>query len=166
MTTITNNIPQVGIIMGSSSDWEVMKSTADILNDFSIPYEARVISAHRAPKTLMQYAESAEVRGLKIIIAGAGMAAHLPGVTAAFTHLPVIGVPIDSSTLGGQDALYAIVQMPPGIPVMTMAIGKPGAKNAALSAIAMLSLNDLELREKLLKFRKNQTDKVIQTQLV
>src|SRR5207244_2945402 len=139
--------PLVGLIMGSESDWETMSQAADMLALLQIPYEARVISAHRAPDLLLEYAASAESRGLKIIIAGAGGAAHLAGVTAARTLLPVLGVPIKCSTLDGLDSLLSIVQMPKGIPVGTLAIGPSGAANAALFAAAILALNDPALCE-------------------
>jgi 5-(carboxyamino)imidazole ribonucleotide mutase len=155
----------VGVIMGSKSDWETMKHAADTLQQFQVPYEARVISAHRAPDLLMEYASSAEGRGLQVIIAGAGGAAHLAGVTAAKTLLPVLGVPIESKALHGMDSLLSIVQMPGGIPVGTLAIGEAGAKNAALLAIAMLATRDPELRERLRTFREQQTRKVAETTL-
>lgn len=160
----TNN-PKVGIIMGSQSDWPTMKEAALLLKQLEVPYEAEIVSAHRTPKHLYSYAETAESRGLKVIIAGAGGAAHLPGMTAAMTYLPVLGVPIQSKALNGQDSLLSIVQMPAGVPVMTLAIGAAGAKNAALSAAAILSLNDAVLRERLKAFRKQQTDQVLEANL-
>lgn len=154
--------PIVGVIMGSTSDWETMKHADDILTEFGVAHECRVVSAHRTPQWLAEYASTAESRGLKLIIAGAGGAAHLPGMTAAQTILPVLGVPIESATMKGIDSLYSIVQMPGGIPVGTLAIGKAGAKNAALLAIAMLATDDATLRDKLRKFRHDQTASVME----
>ena len=154
--------PIVGVIMGSNSDWETMKHTDDILNEFDVAHECRVVSAHRTPQWLAEYASTAESRGMKIIIAGAGGAAHLPGMAAAQTILPVLGVPVESATMKGIDSLYSIVQMPGGIPVGTLAIGKAGAKNAALLAIAMLANDDAALREKLRKYRETQTATVVE----
>jgi 5-(carboxyamino)imidazole ribonucleotide mutase len=154
--------PIVGVIMGSTSDWETMKHADDILNEFGIAHECRVVSAHRTPQWLAEYASTAEERGLKIIIAGAGGAAHLPGMAAAQTILPVLGVPVESASMKGIDSLYSIVQMPGGIPVGTLAIGKAGAKNAALLAIAMLATTDAALREKLHKYRNEQTSSVME----
>jgi 5-(carboxyamino)imidazole ribonucleotide mutase len=139
--------PKVGVIMGSDSDWPTMKAACDILDEFKIPYEKKVVSAHRTPDDMADYGKSARERGIQIIIAGAGGAAHLPGMTAAHTTLPVIGVPVKTSTLSGLDSLYSIVQMPPGVPVATVAIGKAG--NAALLAIRMLSMDDDTIAEKL-----------------
>ena len=153
--------PIVGVIMGSTSDWETMKHADDILTEFGVAHECRVVSAHRTPQWLAEYASTAETRGLKIIIAGAGGAAHLPGMAAAQTILPVLGVPVESATMKGIDSLYSIVQMPGGIPVGTLAIGKAGAKNAALLAIAMLANTDESLREKLRKYRDEQTQSVL-----
>lgn len=144
----------VGIIMGSKSDAETMQHAADILEEFKIPYEMKVVSAHRTPDLMFEYATTAESRGLKVIIAGAGGAAHLPGMTASKTTLPVFGVPIESKALHGMDSLLSIVQMPAGIPVGTLAIGKSGAINAALLAIAVLAINDKNLKEKLENYRK------------
>jgi phosphoribosylamine--glycine ligase len=152
--------PEVGIIMGSPSDMDVMKAAAAVLRDFEVPCEIKVASAHRSPALAARYAAEAEERGLKMIIAGAGMAAHLAGAMAAHTHLPVIGVPVDSSSLKGMDALLATVQMPPGVPVATMAIGRAGAKNAAMFAVEILSLSDKELRGRLLEFRKRQAEAI------
>jgi len=143
--------------MGSKSDFATMQHVCKILDQFKISYETKIISAHRTPKRLYQFCESAKKRGIKIIIAGAGGAAHLPGMTAAMTDLPVLGVPIESKTLKGLDSLLSIVQMPFGIPVGTLAIGEAGAKNAALLAIAILALSDEKLAKKLEKFRKDQT---------
>lgn len=151
--------------MGSQSDWPTMKEAAGLLKHLEIPYEAKIVSAHRTPQLLYSYAETAEEREIKVIIAGAGGAAHLPGMTAAITHLPVLGVPIQSKALSGQDSLLSIVQMPAGVPVMTLAIGVAGAKNAALSAAAILSLNDEMICERLKLFRKNQTHRVLETEL-
>ena len=147
--------PQVGIVMGSDSDLDIMKETAAILKKFQIPYEMTVASAHRSPQRAAEFAGSARDRGLKVIVAGAGHAAHLAGVLAAHTRLPVIGVPIDSSCLQGLDALLATVQMPPGIPVATMAIGKSGARNAGILAAQIIATADLTLGEKLEKFKQD-----------
>ncbi len=147
---------QVGIVMGSNSDWDVMQNAAKVLQDFGVAFEARVVSAHRTPDLLYEYAESARGRGLQAIIAGAGGAAHLPGMLAAKTTVPVLGVPVPSKYLKGQDSLYSIVQMPKGIPVATFAIGEAGAANAALFAVAMLANQDIELRNKLEAFREKQ----------
>lgn len=155
----------VGIIMGSASDWSTMREAVILLQQLEIPHEARIVSAHRTPKRLYEYAETAEARGLKVIIAGAGGAAHLPGMTAAITTLPVLGVPVQSKALSGQDSLLSIVQMPAGIPVMTLAIGVAGAKNAALSAAAILALNDAGIRTRLKTFREAQTQIVLDTEL-
>ncbi len=139
--------PLIGVIMGSDSDWPTMKAACDILDEFDVPYEKKVVSAHRTPNDMAEYGKTARKRGIEVIIAGAGGAAHLPGMTAAHTTLPVIGVPVKTSTLSGLDSLYSIVQMPTGVPVATVAIGKAG--NAALLAIRMLSTNDDELSQKL-----------------
>jgi 5-(carboxyamino)imidazole ribonucleotide mutase len=149
---------QVGVLMGSSSDWETMQHAVQILQDFGIAHEARVVSAHRMPDDMFAYAESAVSRGLKAIIAGAGGAAHLPGMLAAKTVVPVLGVPVASKHLSGVDSLHSIVQMPKGVPVATFAIGPAGAANAALFAAAMLATHDAALREKLEAFRARQTD--------
>jgi 5-(carboxyamino)imidazole ribonucleotide mutase len=149
--------PVVGIVMGSSSDWETMKAAAQILTDFGVPHEARVVSAHRMPDEMFAYAEQARGRGLQAIIAGAGGAAHLPGMLAAKTTVPVLGVPVASRHLQGVDSLHSIVQMPKGIPVATFAIGNAGAANAALFAVAMLANRDEALHERLLAFRAAQT---------
>jgi 5-(carboxyamino)imidazole ribonucleotide mutase len=150
----------VGIIMGSKSDWETMRHAAEMLDRFGVAHEAKVVSAHRTPAWMVEYASSAESRGLQVIIAGAGGAAHLPGMVAANTLLPVLGVPVESNTLKGMDSLLSIVQMPGGIPVGTLAIGKSGAQNAALLAVAMLANHDPALREKLRVFREEQASKV------
>lgn len=153
--------PLVGIIMGSKSDWELMRPCADTLGALQIPFEARVASAHRSPDLVLDYCSTAEARGLKVIIAAAGMAAHLAGFAAAKTHLPVLAVPMPGGSLGGLDALLAMVQMPAGIPVATFAIGKAGAVNAALFAASMLAAGDAGLRERLLDHRRTQTEKVL-----
>ena len=163
-TTNTTPSPVVGVIMGSTSDWETMRHVTETLERFGVPCERHVISAHRAPDRLTEFARGARSRGLRCIIAGAGGAAHLAGVTAAQTDLPVLGVPIES-TLKGLDSLLSIVQMPGGIPVATFAIGKAGAVNAALFAIAMLALHDAALAEKLTAYRKEQTQKVLDAKL-
>ena len=154
------NKPLVAIIMGSDSDWPVMKNAAQMLADFGVAYEAKVVSAHRTPDLMFQFAENAVKAGYQIIIAGAGGAAHLPGMVAAKTTLPVLGVPVPSKHLQGQDSLLSIVQMPKGIPVATFAIGEAGAANAGLFALSILANHDAELKKKLVEFRKNQTDKV------
>jgi len=154
--------PLVGLIMGSRSDWETMSNAARILDQLEIPYETRVVSAHRTPDLLFEYASTAEERGLQVIIAGAGGAAHLPGMTAAKTQLPVIGVPVQSRTLKGLDSLLSIVQMPAGIPVATTAIGAAGATNAALLAASILALNHPRIREALARFREEQTRQVLE----
>ena len=149
--------PVVGIIMGSRSDWGVMENTAQTLDELGIPYEAKVVSAHRTPERLYEYAKSARGRGLKAIIAGAGGAAHLPGMAAAMTPVPVLGVPVDATVLQGVDALMSIVQMPKGVPVATFAVGKPGAVNAALFAAAMLANDDVAIRGALDSYRDAQS---------
>lgn len=150
----------VGIIMGSRSDWETMRHAASLLEELNIPHEAKVVSAHRTPQRLYEYATGAKARGLKLIIAGAGGAAHLPGMAASMTSLPVLGVPVESKALKGLDSLLSIVQMPGGVPVATLAIGKPGAINAALLAAAILALSDLALAERLEAWRAAQTEAV------
>jgi 5-(carboxyamino)imidazole ribonucleotide mutase len=152
--------PIVGIIMGSRSDWPVLQHAAEILDRLEVPYEARVVSAHRTPKRLYDYATGAAARGLRVIIAGAGGAAHLPGMAAAMTILPVLGVPVATTALQGQDSLLSIVQMPGGVPVGTLAIGKPGAINAGLLAAGILALGDAGLRDRLTAFRAEQTESV------
>ena len=156
--------PVVGIIMGSSSDWPTMQNAAQVLEDFGIPFEKKVVSAHRTPGLLYEYATTAAPRGLKIIIAGAGGAAHLPGMTASMTTLPVLGVPVQSRALSGVDSLYSIVQMPGGVPVATFAIGNAGALNAGLFAVSMLANEDKALAKKLQAFRERQTQKVLDSQ--
>lgn len=158
---MTDKQPVVGIIMGSDSDWPVMQAAAAMLKEFGVPYEARVVSAHRTPDLMFEYAEQARARGLRAIIAGAGGAAHLPGMVAAKTTLPVLGVPVPSKHLQGQDSLLSIVQMPKGIPVATFAIGEAGAANAGLFAVALLSTTDAALAEKLAEFRRKQAGKVL-----
>ncbi len=156
----TMDEPLVGIIMGSSSDWETMRHASDTLGALGIAHEKRVVSAHRTPKRLYDYAHSARDRGLKVIIAGAGGAAHLPGMAASMTTLPVLGVPVESQALKGMDSLLSIVQMPAGVPVGTLAIGKAGAINAALLGAAMLATNDADLGARLAAWRAAQTDAV------
>src|SRR5206468_10830841 len=149
--------PLVGIIMGSSSDWETMRHAAETLDQLGVAHETKIVSAHRTPKRLYDYAASAKQRGLKLVIAGAGGAAHLPGMTASMTALPVLGVPVESQTLKGIDSLLSIVQMPAGVPVGTLAIGKAGAINAALLAVSILALTRPDLRQRLREFREKQT---------
>ena len=162
---MTNATPQVGIIMGSQSDWETMSRAAEILRRLEVAHETRIVSAHRTPDLLFDYAASAQDRGLKVLIAGAGGAAHLPGMAAAKTLLPVLGVPVQSRTLNGLDSLLSIVQMPAGIPVGTLAIGTAGATNAGLLAAAILALHDRSLAERLNRFRQSQTERIIETRL-
>src|SRR6195256_6341254 len=152
--------PLVGVVMGSQSDWDVMQNAARVLKDFGVPYEASVVSAHRTPDAMFEYSEEARGRGIACIIAGAGGAAHLPGMIASKTTLPVLGVPVPSRHLAGQDSLYSIVQMPKGIPVATFAIGEAGAANAGLFAVSMLAAQDAALAERLQAFRAKQTDAV------
>ena len=153
------NKPVVAILMGSNSDWDVMKNAAEMLQSFDVPFEAKVVSAHRMPDEMFEYAETARDRGIRVIIAGAGGAAHLPGMLAAKTTLPVCGVPVPSRYLKGQDSLYSIVQMPKGVPVATFAIGEAGAANAALYAVLILGTTDAVLADKLAAFRKAQNEK-------
>lgn len=157
--------PKVGVIMGSVSDGETLRHACEHLALLEVPYEARVVSAHRTPRLLVEYAEGAAARGLQVIIAGAGGAAHLPGMVAALTELPVLGVPVTSKALNGLDSLLSIVQMPGGVPVPTLAIGPAGAKNAALAAAAILALGDVTLRQRLLDFRAQQTQRVLDADL-
>jgi 5-(carboxyamino)imidazole ribonucleotide mutase len=157
--------PLVGVVMGSRSDWATLERAARILDEFGVPHACEVVSAHRTPEKLAAYATSAADRGLRIIIAGAGGAAHLPGMLAAQTHLPVLGVPVESAALRGIDSLLSIVQMPAGIPVGTLAIGPAGAANAALLAIAILALEDAGLRRKLVAYRADQTARVLAEEL-
>ncbi|MBL9205828.1 MAG: 5-(carboxyamino)imidazole ribonucleotide mutase [Opitutaceae bacterium] len=157
--------PSVGIIMGSTSDWATLEHAAATLDQLGIAYEKKVVSAHRTPDRMYEYARTAESRGLRVIIAGAGGAAHLPGMTAALTPVPVLGVPVESATLKGVDSLYSIVQMPGGIPVATFAIGKPGAINAALFAAAILAGTNASVAERLNRFRTQQTEQVLAAEL-
>lgn len=160
MAKRTNSSATVGIIMGSASDWATLRHAKQMLQSFGVKAEAKIVSAHRTPKRLYEYAQKAKSRGLKIIIAGAGGAAHLPGMAASLTSLPVLGVPVKSKALKGIDSFLSIAQMPAGIPVATLAIGEAGAKNAGLLAVAILALSDKKLAAKLEKFRKNQTASV------
>ena len=162
---MTSKAPLVGVVMGRKSDWETMKHTRDTLARFEVPHECRVLSAHRTPAATVEYVGAAEERGIEVVIAAAGGAAHLAGVVAAHTLLPVLGVPMESASLKGLDSLLATVQMPGGIPVGTLAIGKPGATNAALLAVAILATRRPELKEKLRAFREEQTAKVLQATL-
>ncbi|QEG33483.1 5-(carboxyamino)imidazole ribonucleotide mutase [Bythopirellula goksoeyrii] len=157
--------PLVGVIMGSRSDWETMRAAAEVLNDFSVPHECEIVSAHRTPEWMVEYAKTAEERGLEVIIAGAGGAAHLPGMVAGLTVLPVLGVPVESRALQGIDSLLSIVQMPGGVPVGTLAIGTAGAKNAGLLAVRILAGSRPELRQELHKFHQGLTDLVRQDKL-
>ena len=162
----SDRLPLVGVIMGSESDWErCMKFSSDTLSEFSLPHECRVVSAHRTPDWMSEYAGSAAARGLEVIIAGAGGAAHLPGMVAGHTLLPVIGVPVQSQALNGIDSLLSIVQMPAGVPVATMAIGKAGAINAALLAISILGTSRPQLRQKLQEYRQSRANQVLATRL-
>lgn len=157
--------PIIGIVMGSDSDWPIMRLAAEILDQFNIAYESKIVSAHRTPDDMYVYAENAKERGIKCIIAGAGGAAHLPGMLASKTELPILGVPIPTKHLDGNDSLLSIVQMPKGVPVATFAIGEAGASNSALFAISMLSIEDKDLEIKLLEFRKSQTNEVLEKKL-
>ena len=161
MTSTTSERPLVGVIMGSKSDWETIRHADETLSQFDVPHECRIVSAHRTPDLMAEYAKSAESRGLQVLIAGAGGAAHLPGMVASQTVLPVIGVPVQSQALNGLDSLLSIVQMPGGVPVGTMAIGKAGAINAALLAVRILATTRPELREKLRAFMQEQSTKVL-----
>lgn len=166
MTHAAAAAPLVGIIMGSRSDWPTLVSAAEILDALKVPYEARVVSAHRTPKWMAEYAESAEARGLKVIIAAAGGAAHLPGMVSAHTILPVLGVPVAATMLNGVDALLSIVQMPRGVPVGTLAVGAPGAANAGLLAASILAVGDADLRERLRAWRTARTDEVLANTII
>lgn len=157
--------PIIGIVMGSDSDWPIMRLAAEILDQFNIAYESKIVSAHRTPDDMYVYAENAKKRGIKCIIAGAGGAAHLPGMLASKTELPILGVPIPTKHLNGNDSLLSIVQMPKGVPVATFAIGEAGASNSALFAISMLSIENKDLEIKLLEFRKSQTNAVLEKKL-
>ena len=156
-----SSAPWVGVVMGSRSDWDTMRGASEMLRQFEVPHECRVVSAHRTPEWMAEYARTAEERGLQIIIAGAGGAAHLPGMIAAQTVLPVLGVPVQSRALSGLDSLLSIVQMPSGVPVGTLAIGEAGAKNAALLAIRMLATTRPELRQRLHDWRRQETERVL-----
>ncbi|MEQ1602397.1 MAG: 5-(carboxyamino)imidazole ribonucleotide mutase [Methylophilaceae bacterium] len=162
---MSNNTPPVAIIMGSDSDWPIMRAAAQMLADFGVAYQAQVVSAHRTPDLMFEFAGNAAANGFKVIIAGAGGAAHLPGMVAAKTTIPVLGVPVPSKHLQGQDSLLSIVQMPKGIPVATFAIGEAGAANAGLFAISILAINDAALAQKLQDFRTAQAEKVYNMQL-
>lgn len=157
--------PTVSLIMGSGSDWSVMRAASEVLDQFGIPHEKRVVSAHRTPEFMAEFSRSAASRGIQCIIAGAGGAAHLPGMVAAMTTVPVLGVPVPGKHLSGQDSLYSIVQMPKGVPVATFAIGEAGAANAALFAVSMLANTDDELRVRLDEFRETQTSRALDTRL-
>lgn len=161
---MVNPTPLVGVVMGSHSDWPTLEHAVKLLEKLEIPFHAQIISAHRTPDLLFQFADTAAEQGFKVIIAGAGGAAHLPGMIASKTHLPVLGVPVQSKTLGGLDSLLSIVQMPGGIPVGTLAIGEAGAKNAALLAASILALNDKALAQRLIAFRQAQTQAVLDNQ--
>ena len=162
---MTKNKSLVAIIMGSDSDWPIMQHAAEVLDDFKISYEAKVVSAHRTPDLMFKFAEDAEKNGFQVIIAGAGGAAHLPGMVASKTTLPVLGVPVPSKHLEGHDSLLSIVQMPKGIPVATFAIGEPGSYNAGLFAVSLIAVNDKEANQKLNEFRKKQVTKVLNMKL-
>lgn len=161
--THSDDKPLVGVIMGSQSDWETMKQAHDILHMFNIPHECRIVSAHRTPDRMVEYAKTAEDRGIQVIIAGAGGAAHLPGMVASLTILPVLGVPVESKALSGMDSLLSIAQMPGGVPVGTLAIGSAGAKNAGLLAASILATHDGELASALKEYRQKQTNGVAET---
>jgi 5-(carboxyamino)imidazole ribonucleotide mutase len=163
---MTTEHPQsVAVVMGSKSDWQTMRYAAEFVQQFGVPVMKKVVSAHRTPDLLAEFAKTAESDGIRVIIAGAGGAAHLPGMLAAHTHLPVLAVPVESRVLRGVDSLLSIVQMPAGIPVMTLAIGEAGAKNAALGAISILALTNSELRDRLIEFRRRQTEDVLRAEL-
>ncbi|MBV9874442.1 MAG: 5-(carboxyamino)imidazole ribonucleotide mutase [Verrucomicrobia bacterium] len=161
----TENPQSVAVVMGSKSDWQTMRYASELVQQFGVPVLKKVVSAHRTPDLLAEFAKTAESDGIRVIIAGAGGAAHLPGMLAAHTHLPVLAVPVESRVLRGVDSLLSIVQMPAGIPVMTLAIGEAGAKNAALSAISILALTNSELRDRLIEFRRRQTEDVLRSEL-
>ena len=161
----TENPQNVAVVMGSKSDWQTMRHAVELLQQFGVPVFKKVVSAHRTPDLLAEFAKGAAANGIRVIIAGAGGAAHLPGMLAAHTSLPVLGVPVESRVLRGVDSLLSIVQMPAGIPVMTLAIGEAGAKNAALGAISILALNNSELRDRLNEFRRRQTEEVLRAEL-
>jgi 5-(carboxyamino)imidazole ribonucleotide mutase len=159
------DLSMVAVVMGSKSDWSTMRHAIEMLRKFGVETESKIVSAHRTPDLLAEFARHAANRGLQVIIAGAGGAAHLPGMLASYTHLPVLGVPVESKVLKGVDSLLSIVQMPAGIPVPTLAIGEAGAKNAALAAVSILALGDPKLREKLIEFRRDQTEQVLNARL-
>jgi 5-(carboxyamino)imidazole ribonucleotide mutase len=159
------DLSKVAVVMGSKSDWSTMRHAIEMLRKFGVETESKIVSAHRTPDLLAEFARHAANRGLQVIIAGAGGAAHLPGMLASYTHLPVLGVPVESKVLKGVDSLLSIVQMPAGIPVPTLAIGEAGAKNAALAAVSILALGDPKLREKLIEFRRDQTEQVLNARL-
>jgi 5-(carboxyamino)imidazole ribonucleotide mutase len=161
----TENPQSVAVVMGSKSDWQTMRYAVELVQQFGVPVMKKVVSAHRTPDLLAEFAKTAESDGIRVIIAGAGGAAHLPGMLAAHTHLPVLAVPVESRVLRGVDSLLSIVQMPAGIPVMTLAIGEAGAKNAALSAISIMALTNSELRDRLIEFRRRQTEDVLRSEL-
>ena len=161
----SENRQHVAVVMGSKSDWQTMRHAVELLQQFGVPVFKKVVSAHRTPDLLAEFAKGAVANGIRVIIAGAGGAAHLPGMLAAHTSLPVLGVPVESRVLRGVDSLLSIVQMPAGIPVMTLAIGEAGAKNAALGAISILALNNSELRDRLNEFRRRQTEEVLRSEL-
>ncbi|HEY2423902.1 MAG TPA: 5-(carboxyamino)imidazole ribonucleotide mutase [Chthoniobacterales bacterium] len=161
----TENPQSVAVVMGSKSDWQTMRYASELVQQFGVQVMKKVVSAHRTPDLLAEFAKTAESDGIRVIIAGAGGAAHLPGMLAAHTHLPVLAVPVESRVLRGVDSLLSIVQMPAGIPVMTLAIGEAGAKNAALSAISILALTNSELRDRLIEFRRRQTEDVLRSEL-
>jgi 5-(carboxyamino)imidazole ribonucleotide mutase len=164
MTTDSQHkVPLVGIIMGSQSDWTTMRHAAELLEQFGVPHESRIVSAHRTPDRMVDYAKTAQARGLKVIVAGAGGAAHLPGMVAAMTTLPVLGVPVESKSLSGLDSLLSIVQMPGGVPVGTLAIGIPGAKNAGILAASIVALGDKDVAARLEAWRRAQTDAVAES---
>jgi 5-(carboxyamino)imidazole ribonucleotide mutase len=165
MEEIETNVPLVGVVMGSASDWETMRHAAETLERFGVPHERRVVSAHRTPDLMASYAKEAEDRGLEAIVAGAGGAAHLPGMIAAHTTVPVLGVPVESRALKGMDSLLSIAQMPAGVPVGTLAIGRAGATNAALLAVAILANARPDLREALRRFREEQAEKAANSEL-
>ena len=159
--TAKKTSPLVAVVMGSRSDWDTLSEASKMLDQFDVEHICQVVSAHRTPKHMAEFAEAAAKKGIKVVIAGAGGAAHLPGMIAAQTHLPVLGVPVESKVLKGLDSLLSIVQMPAGVPVGTLAIGKSGAANAALLAISILSLDSKTIQQKLIRFRKDQTDRVL-----
>jgi 5-(carboxyamino)imidazole ribonucleotide mutase len=161
----TENPQSVAVVMGSKSDWQTMRYAVELVQQFGVPVMKKVVSAHRTPDLLAEFAKTAESDGIRVIIAGAGGAAHLPGMLAAHTHLPVLAVPVESRVLRGVDSLLSMVQMPAGIPVMTLAIGEAGAKNAALSAISIMALTNSELRDRLIEFRRRQTEDVLRSEL-